>query len=294
MDRLCVDLAPPVADEWIGSNLEEGPVTDEPLIRIVNATVFRGETRVFKGLSIDIGQGEQVAIVGPNGAGKTTLLKLLNRELYPVQSPESRVEILGRDRWNVWDLRRHIGLVSDDLRVRYPLDAPALDVVLSGFFSSIGTHGLLAQQVTEEHRKRALEALAGFGAESFANTPLKKLSTGQQRRCLLARAIVHDPETLILDEPMAGLDLAARFDYLERIRRLIADGRSIILVTHHLGEIPPEVGRVVLLSHGTVVADGPKADVLSECNLRRTFGVPVVLIEDGGYYFARPASASKL
>jgi len=263
-------------------------MSEVPLIRIANATVFRGDTRVLDGFSLTISQGEQVAIVGPNGAGKTTLLKLINRELYPVHSADSIVEILGRDRWNVWDLRRHIGLVSDDLRVRYPLDARALDVVLSGFFSSIGTHGLLAASVTGEHRRRAREALAGFGADAFADTPLKKMSTGQQRRCLLARAIVHDPDTLILDEPMAGLDLAARFDYLERIRRLIADGRSIVLVTHHLGEIAPEVRRVVLLRNGTIVADGAKEAVLTERNLEATFGVPLSLVTDGGYYFARP------
>lgn len=264
-----------------------------PLIRIVAATVFRGDTRVLNDFSLTIGQGEHVAIVGPNGAGKTTLLKLLNRELYPVHSPESRVEILGRDRWNVWDLRRHIGLVSDDLRVRYPLDARALDVVLSGFFSSIGTHGLLADRVTDDHRRRALDALASFSAESFAETRLRRLSTGQQRRCLLARAIVHDPHTLILDEPMAGLDLTARFDYLARLSGLMAEGRSIVLVTHHLGEIPPEVQRVVLLRDGKIIADGMKNDVLTERNLEATFGIPLTLIADGGYFFARPTSSSE-
>lgn len=267
-------------------------MNNTPLIRIVGATVYRGDTRVLTDFSLSIEQGEHVAIVGPNGAGKTTLLKLLNRELYPVHSEESRVEILGRDRWNVWDLRRHIGLVSDDLRVRYPLNARALDVVLSGFFSSIGTHGLLADRVTDEHRRRALDALASFSAGSFAETKLNRLSTGQQRRCLLARAIVHDPHTLILDEPMAGLDLTARFDYLARLNGLMAEGRSIVLVTHHLGEIPPDVQRVVLLREGEIVADGVKKDVLTERNLETAFGSPLTLIEDGGYYFARPKRLS--
>ena len=267
-------------------------MSDVPLIRINNATVFRGDTRVLQQFSLTIAQGEQIAIVGPNGAGKTTLLKLLNRELYPVHAPDATVEILGRSRWNVWDLRRHIGLVSDDLRVRYPMEARALDVVMSGFFSSVGTHGILADQVTDEHRQRAMRALASFSADSFADTPLKSMSTGQQRRCLLARAIVHDPDTLILDEPMAGLDLAARFDYLERIRALIAEGRSIVLVTHHLGEIAPEIRRVVLLRDGKIVADGDKQNVLTEENLERTFGVPMRLVSDGGYFFARPKDSS--
>ena len=264
-------------------------MSNAPLVRIANATVYRGDTPVLEDFSLDIAQGEQVAIVGPNGAGKTTLLKLLNRELYPVHSDRACVEILGRDRWNVWDLRRQIGLVSDDLRVRYPMGAVALDVVLSGFFSSIGTHGMLAEDVTPEHRQRAIDALASFSAESFAGTRLEQLSTGQQRRCLLARAIVHNPHTLILDEPMAGLDLAARFDYLGRIQDLIDKGLSIVLVTHHLEEIAPRISRVVLLRDGKIVADGDKADVLTETNLEATFGVPLSLTSDGGYYFARPA-----
>ena len=263
-------------------------MSEVPLIRISNATVYRGDTRVLHEFSLSIAQGEQVAIVGPNGAGKTTLLKLLNRELYPVHAEDSRVEILGKDRWNVWDLRRHIGLVSDDLRVRYPREALAMDVVLSGFFSSIGTHGMLADGVTDEHRQKARQVLESFSAESFAETPLKRLSTGQQRRCLLARAMVHEPATLILDEPMAGLDLAARFDYLSRIAGLVDDGRSIVLVTHHLEEIPPAVKRVVLLRDGQIIADGDKAIVLTEANLEATFGVAMRLLADGGYFFARP------
>ena len=188
----------------------------------------------------------------------------------------------------MWDLRRHIGVVSDDLKVRYPLSATAIDVVVSGFFSSIGTHGILAEGVTDEHRQRAVEALAGFGASAFAELPLNQLSTGQQRRCLLARAIVHDPATLILDEPMAGLDLAASFDYLDRLRDLVAAGRNILLVTHHLNEIAPEIERVVLLRDGGIVADGDKATVLVEDNLEKTFGVPLRLLEENGFFFACP------
>ena len=122
--------------------------------------------------------------------------------------------------------------------------------------------------------------------------PLGHLSTGQQRRCLLARALVHDPATLVLDEPTTGLDLAASFDYLARVRRLIAEGRSIILVTHHLNEIPPDIQRVVLLREGKIVADGDKADVLNEKNLSATFGVPIRLKRFDGYYLPYPCSDS--
>jgi len=260
-----------------------------PLIEIENATVYRGSTRVLHEFSLTINQGEQVAIVGPNGAGKSTLLKLINRELYPLHNECSRVRILGRKAWNVWDLRAHIGLVSSDLQDRYPRRITAEGVVLSGFFSSIGTHGMLREEVTAEQRERAHQALTEFGVAEFRHTPLAHLSTGQQRRCLLARAMVHRPHTLILDEPAAGLDLTASFDYFRRVRQMIAEGRSIVLVTHHLNEIPPEIERVVLLRAGEVVADGAKSTVLTVDNLQKTFAVRVQLREHDGYYFTFPA-----
>lgn len=258
------------------------------LIDIANASVFRGETCVFEKLSLRIPQGERVAIVGPNGAGKTTLLKLLNRELYAVHGPDSYVRILGKERWNVWELRRKIGIVSDDLAHRYPDRLTGLDVVLSGFFASIGTHGLVADDVTERHRLLAESALSDFGVSEYSETPLARMSTGQRRRCLLARAMVHEPQTLILDEPFAGLDLSAGFEYLRRIRGMIAEGRSVLLVTHHLNEIPPEIDRVVLLSAGRIVADGPKSAVLTVANLEATYGASLRLSRQDGYYFAYP------
>lgn len=259
-----------------------------PLIEIEQATVFRGRTKVFDRLDLRIDRGQRLAIAGPNGAGKTTLLKLINREVYPVRDGRGRVTILGRETWNVWELRRHIGIVSDDLQERYPRDALAMDVVLSGFFSSIGTHGLLARRVTDSHREQAERALDAFGVGDMADRPLAHMSTGQKRRCLLARTMVHEPSTLILDEPMAGLDLAAAFDYQALIRRLIAEGRSIVLVTHHLHEIPPEIDRVMLLGTGGVVADGPKPAVLTRENLETTYATRLRLRIIDDHYFICP------
>jgi iron complex transport system ATP-binding protein len=263
---------------------------ESALIEIRNATLYRGNTCVFENLNLDIGRHEQVAILGPNGAGKTTLLKLLNREIYPVVKDESYVRILGKETWNVWDLRAQIGIVSDDLQIAYKRTTVGLNVVLSGFLSSIGTHGLLAKRITIEQRRKALSVMQDLGIEEYADVSLSRMSTGQRRRCLLGRALVHDPETLILDEPTAGLDMSASFEYLDRVRHLIAEGRSLVLVTHHLNEIPPDIGRVVLIRAGVIVADGPKADVLNIKNLRATFDTPLRLKHVDGYYFAYPTS----
>ena len=263
-------------------------MSDPKLIEICNATIWRGSTLVFEGLNLSIEQHERVAILGPNGSGKTTLLKTINRELYPVVKPDSYVRILGQERWNVWQLRKQIGVVSNDLHQRYDPANSALDVVVSGFYSSIGIHGVLADRITAEERQAAIKTLSDLGLENLRDTPLKKMSSGQQRRCLLARALVHNPATLILDEPTSGLDFAASFDYLARIRELARDGRNIAIVTHHLNEIPPEVDRIILLQAGRVAADGSKAEVLRSELLSSVYETPIRVAEVDGFFLAYP------
>ena len=262
---------------------------EPPLIDIRNATIWRGETRVFDNLTLMIARHERVAILGPNGSGKTTLLKTINRELYPVPREGSWVRILGRERWNVWELRRHIGIVSHDLQQRYRPTTTALEVVVSGFLASIGVHGILRDRISEKSIVAAREILADLGIAELADTPLRDMSTGQQRRCLLGRALVHRPDTLIFDEPTSGLDFAASFDYLARVRALARDGCSIIIVTHHLNEIPPEVERVVVLDQGRIAADGSRASVLVPELLSRVYGTAIAVAVVDDHYLAYPA-----
>jgi iron complex transport system ATP-binding protein len=267
-------------------------MTEPPLIEFHNATLWRGTTRVFDKLTLAIGQNERVAILGPNGSGKTTMLKAINCELYPVVAENAWARILGKDKWNVWDLRKHIGMVSDDLQARYTPGTTALEVVVSGFFSSIGVHGTLAGAVTAEQIARAETMLTTVGIDALRDTPLRSMSTGQQRRCLLARALVHDPDTLIFDEPTTGLDLTASFAYLAHIRRLAAAGHNIVIVTHHLNEIPPDIERVIMLKAGKVVADGDRASVLTGALLSEVYETPIRVVEVNGYFLAYPGKAT--
>ena len=266
-------------------------MSEPKLIEIRDATIWRGSTCVFEHLSLDIEQHERVAILGPNGSGKTTLLKTINCEIYPASKKGSYIRILGEDRWNVWELRKRIGVVSNDLHQRYTPTTTAIEVVVSGFHSSIGVHGTLADLVTREQVDAARSTLAELGVEDLRKTPLNRMSSGQQRRCLLARALVHDPVTLILDEPTSGLDFAASFDYLNRIRRLARNGRNIVIVTHHLNEIPPEVDRVILLQAGKIAADGSKAAVLTDEMLSAVYETPIRVAEVDGYFLAYPGES---
>ena len=263
-------------------------MTEPALIDIHNATLWRGSTLVFENLSLIIPQHQRIAILGPNGSGKTTLLKTINRELYPVVKNDSWIRILGRERWNVWELRKRIGVVSHDLHSRYTPTTTALEVVVSGFQSSIGIHGLLAARVSQEHLVAAEKILLELGMAKFLQTELRAMSTGEQRRCLLARAMVHNPDTLILDEPTTGLDISASFDYLRQISRLAQAGQNIIIVTHHLNEIPPEIERVVLLKQGSIVADGSKEETLTSELLSDIYETHVRVSQVEGHFLAYP------
>jgi iron complex transport system ATP-binding protein len=260
-----------------------------PLLEIDDATVFRGTHRVLERFSLSIDQGEHVAILGPNGAGKTTLIKLLNRELYPRADTATRCRILGRESWNVWDLRRQIGFVSAELQHRYHASIPVRDVVVSGFLSSIGVHGTAAASIRTQHRDRAARVIDDLGLPDLADRRYGELSTGQQRLVLLARALVHEPTTLVLDEPSAGLDFGAASDVMQRIRHLAAAGVSLVIVTHHLDEIPPEIERVILLKDGRITADGPPAAVLTDALLSAAYGVDIAVFFNNNRYFAAPA-----
>jgi len=256
------------------------------IIDINNVTAYRGDTRVFDHLTLSIDNGCNTVILGPNGAGKTTLLKLLARDIYPVASDDSSIRILGRERWNVWELRAHLGIVSHDLQREYAGYASGWDVILSGYYSSVGIWA--HQQFSDAQRAGAQRVLETLGIIALKDKLFATMSTGEQRRFLLGRALVSDPDTLVLDEPTSGLDIKACFQYLETIRALMRAGKTVILVTHHIHEIPPEMTRAILLKGGRVVAEGEKSEVLTNRNLSELFDTPIELVQANGFYQAMP------
>lgn len=259
------------------------------IIEIKNATVYRGQHRVFDNFSLALESGRNTAILGPNGAGKSTLLKLLARELYPVERADSYVRIFGKDRWDVWELRSRFGIVSHELQQQYVGNARGLNVILSGYYSSIDT--AWHHQFSDEDTARARRLMDELGILHLQQRMFGEMSTGEQRRFLLGRALINDPATLILDEPTSGLDLRACFQYLDVIRRLMLTGKTIILVTHHLHEIPPEISHVVLLKNGAVSAQGRKTELLTDQHLSALFETPVTLVQANGFYQAMPGLA---
>jgi iron complex transport system ATP-binding protein len=267
-----------------------------PLIECRDVTVYRGEVRALDRLTLTIAAGEHVAILGPNGCGKSTFIKTLTCECYPAIEPVPfTLRIMGRDRWSVADLRRMLGIVSQDLIAEctrgtssdfaeLPRRVTGRDTVLSGFFSSIGVPA--HQQVTPEMRRQADAILDRLEIAHLAGRPLDELSSGEARRLVIARALVHDPAALVLDEVANSLDLRAAHQLRETTRAIAQAGTAVVIVTHNLSEIIPEIDRVILLRDGRVLEDGAKTRLLNSETLSRTFGLPIEVGRRDGYFHA--------
>lgn len=253
-----------------------------PLLEFRNLRVMRGEKIALDDFSLRIGADEHVAILGPNGCGKSTLIKTITRECYPVARDDSSVAILGQETWDVFRLRAHLGIVSNDLMLSCTGEASGLDVVLSGFFSSTAIYP--NHLVQPEHRDVATAALAELGIPHLADRPVAEMSSGEARRVLIARALVHKPGALVFDEPCNSLDLAAQHNVRHTMSSLAHADTALILVTHELADIVPEIQRVVLMSRGRIVADGPKEDILQVERLKDLFGVSVEMARRDGHY----------
>jgi len=256
-----------------------------PILEMKNVTVIQGDKnkKVLDAVSLTIQAGENVAILGPNGAGKTSLIRTITREYYPVAHRNTVLRVMGEDHWNLFELRNLLGIVSGGLQLACAREIPGIEMILSGFFGGIGLHQ--RQRVTARMREKAGEVLRFLEIAHLKNREMSVMSSGEARRFLIGRAIIHDPKALILDEPTNGLDLRATHHFKKVIRKIVHSGASIILVTQNLQDIIPEISRVVLMKGGKIVKDGPKKDALTQASIRELFNVPVEVHQKDGYFY---------
>jgi iron complex transport system ATP-binding protein len=264
------------AKDSMGTGMAEGRESEFLTLREVN--VARGDRVVLHDVNLTIRTGEHVAILGPNGCGKSTLIMAMSCQVYPMVKPGMVVRIFGRERWDLTRLRQHFGVVGAELPGERTAVTTGLDAVTAGFFSASTLWPNL--HVTEEMRERSWEALERMEAKHLAQRLVGEMSAGEKRRIVIARALVHRPKQLLLDEPSNALDLAAQRELRESLRRLAQEGTGLVLVTHHLGDILPEIERVILMRAGRIVGDGPRAELLTEPRLSELFGVPVRIGRD--------------
>jgi len=260
-----------------------------PFLELTHVNVARGENMVLHDINLSVNTGEHIAILGPNGCGKSTLIKTITCECYPFVSSdpaqlETKVSIFGRERWDLTELKKRLGVVSAELPGKPTLHTTGRDAVLTGFFSSSTLWPNLT--VTPAMRERADEVLELIDGIKLVDKPVGEMSAGQQRRIMIGRALVGSSQMLLLDEPSNALDLSAQRELRGLLRKLAQQGTGILLITHHIADIIPEIHRILLLREGRIIGDGPKDKLLTAPTLSNLFQTEVQLTEKDGFHHA--------
>lgn len=255
-----------------------------PFLELTHVNVARGDNMVLHDINLSVNTGEHIAILGPNGCGKSTLIKTITCECYPIVRPETSVSIFGRSRWDLTELKKRLGVVSAELPGKPTLHTTGRDAVLTGFFSSSTLWPNLT--VTAAMRERADEVLEQIDAVNLVNKPVGEMSAGQQRRIMIGRALVGSSQMLLLDEPSNALDISAQRELRSLLRKLAQQGTGILLITHHIADIIPEIDRILLLRDGRIIGDGPKSKLLTAPTLSDLFQTEVQLTQKDGFHHA--------
>jgi len=256
-----------------------------PVVELADVTVVRGGSHLLDAVSWTIEPDQRWVVLGPNGAGKTTLLQVVSTQMHPTSGVAGVLgEVLGTV--DVFELRPRIGWMSAAVADRIPRGEKVRDVVVSAAYAVVGRW---REHYDDSDLQRADELLAGMGVGALADRSFGTLSEGERKRVQVARALMTDPELLLLDEPGAGLDLGAREDLVSTLSDLAADpfAPALVLVSHHVEEVPAGFTHALLLREGRVVAAGPLADALTAQTLTDTFGIPLVLDHRDGRWSAR-------
>jgi iron complex transport system ATP-binding protein len=253
-------------------------------LELAHVNVARGENVVLHDINLSVKAGEHIAILGQNGCGKSTLIKTITCECYPLVEPGMKVRIFGRERWDLTELKKRLGVVSTELPGRQTLQTTGRDAVICGFFSSSTLWPNLV--VTDAMRSRAEEILGVVDAVGIADKLVGEMSAGQQRRIMIGRALVGSAGMLLLDEPSNALDLAAQAELRNLMRRLAQQGTGIMLITHHIADILPEIERILMMRDGRIIADGSREELLTAARLSDLFRTNVQLTERDGFRHA--------
>lgn len=270
------------------TTLHQTNTAPDHIIDFENVYASYDAAPVLENVNLKIKTNEHWVILGANGSGKSTLIKLISNDLYPNTKYPFKKHIFGKDSWNIFELKKQLGIITNDLHnyfAKYGKFSSAYEVVLSGFFSSIGIFD--HQKTTHQQRQKALEVLGFLEISEIKDKKVHQMSTGQLRRCIVGRALIHAPKAFVLDEPTVGLDIKAQTSFINFLRKLSAKA-SIILVTHHIEEIFPEITHAALIHNKTVFKQGSKDQLLTSENLSEIFDIKLKLQTQNERYSIAP------
>lgn len=255
------------------------------IIDFENINVGYNEKIVLKDITLKIKEKEHWAILGANGSGKSTLMKLIQSEIHPRRTSKFKKEILGKSTYSVFELRKSLGIITNDLHNYFAREGSFLTgykVVLSGHYSSIGVYTF--QDFSQEQLNKAIEVMNFLEIEHLKDKKVNEMSTGELRKCIVGRALIHSPKAFILDEPTVGLDIKAQINFIKMLKKLSQEA-SIILVTHHLEEIFEEIDNIALIHNNTIYKQGKKEELLTSENLSSIFDTEIHVNEKNSRYF---------
>ncbi len=256
-----------------------------PLFEIRDASVVRGGNTILHVENFVLSEHEHVALLGPNGAGKSTFIQLLTREVMPLFRENPPVKFRGNARPTLAEIKSCVGVVSVTMHDQVRVHLPVIDIVCGGMYGTLGLPR--HRQALQADLVKAHETLDRLGIANLARRDVMTLSSGQVRRVLVARELVHDPEVLVFDEPCTGLDPEGMYYVRDAMRTLAEDGCAVVLVTHYPEDIIPAIGRVLLIKDALVVADGPKEELLTASCMTDLFGAPLAVECSDGWYAMR-------
>ena len=263
-------------------------MTTETWLDLRNIEAWLGGRPVLHNLNLQLTLRQSTTVLGPNGAGKSSLVKLIDRSLYPIVRPDSHLRLFGSETVNLWSLRSRLGVVSSELEQRLHPKTAVDEVVVSSFFGA--TRLGRDQRPNPAQWQQARDLLDQLQLNGIRERCYGELSDGQRRRLLIARALVHQPEVLVLDEPSRALDLQASHQLLAILQGLIQGGTTVVQVTHRVDTIVPEMKRVLFLDGGTIVKSGTPAELLRPKDLSKLFRTPLEVVEKNGFRQVLPGT----
>lgn len=267
--------------------MQKNKKSSENIIEFENVYANYGASKILENINLKINANENWVILGANGSGKSTLIRLFSNDLYPSISKPFKKEIFGKDVWNIFELKKYLGIVTNDLQNQFTTwgnSFSAYEIILSGYHSSIGVFN--HHDFTKKQYKKALEVLDFLEISELKNKKVNEMSTGQLRRCIIGRALIHDPKAFVLDEPTVGLDIRAQNSFIKIIQKL-SKKVPIVLVTHHVEEIFPEITHVALIHDKTIYKQGKKESILTSDNLSEIFGIKIDLQNENDRYYIK-------